>query len=210
MRYIAFFILLLLGSSSFAKESFPKTFTSIVIEVQKEYSPDSFERMIKPLFVTTIASVETANGTFKNADTAKRAKNYTGRHAIGNEKFLCIQHGNEPVNTNLLRMMNVEERDNRGYIIGGLFGGDRHILSFMHEEFNKLVDVAYDNDFLVLEELLLSVLFSKYYDKCVSFKFENWYHDCPGGSDVDRCCYGVPDSVYSFYKIFYKDFLKHE
>ena len=131
-------------------------------------------------------------------------------NAIDNEKFLCIQHGQEPVNTNLLRMMDVEERDNKGYIIGGLFGGDRHILSFMYEEFNKLVDIAYDKDFLVLEELLLSVLFSKYYDKCVSFKFENWYHDCPGGPDVDRCCYGVPDSVYSFYKIFYKDFLKHE
>jgi len=93
MRYIALFILLLLGSSSFAKDTFPKTFTSIVIEVQKEYSPDSFERMIKPLFVTTIASVETANGTFKNADTAKRAKNYTGRHAIGNEKFILTAGG---------------------------------------------------------------------------------------------------------------------
>ena len=93
MRYIAVFILLLLGSSSFAKDTFAKTFTSIVIEVQKEYSPDSFERMIKPLFVTTIASVETANGTFKNADTAKRAKNYTGRHAIGNEKFILTAGG---------------------------------------------------------------------------------------------------------------------
>ena len=93
MRYIAVFILLLLGSSSFAKDTFAKTFTSIVIEVQKEYSPDSFERMIKPLFVTTIASVETANGTFKNADTAKRANNYTGRHAIGNEKFLLTAGG---------------------------------------------------------------------------------------------------------------------
>ncbi len=93
MRYIALVILLLLSSSTFSKENFPRTFNTIVIEVQKEYSPDSFERKINPLFVTTIASVETANGTFKNADTAKRAKNYTGRHAIGNEKFLLTAGG---------------------------------------------------------------------------------------------------------------------
>ena len=93
MRYIALVILLLLSSSTFSKENFPRTFNTIVIEVQKEYSPDSFERKINPLFVTTIASVETANGTFKNADTAKRAKNYTGRHAIGNEKFILTAGG---------------------------------------------------------------------------------------------------------------------
>ena len=93
MRYIALVILLLLSSSTFSKENFPSTFNTIVIEVQKEYSPDSFERKINPLFVTTIASVETANGTFKNADTAKRAKNYTGRHAIGNEKFILTAGG---------------------------------------------------------------------------------------------------------------------
>tara|TARA_R100001594_G_scaffold147458_1_gene200471 strand:+ start:1057 stop:1554 length:498 start_codon:yes stop_codon:yes gene_type:complete len=93
MRYIALLILLLLSSSTFSEESFPSTFNTIVIEVQKEYSPDSFERKINPLFVTTVASVETANGTFKNADTARRAKNYTGRHAIGNEKFLLTAGG---------------------------------------------------------------------------------------------------------------------
>ena len=93
MIYLPLIFFLFVTASTFAKDTFPKTFTSIVIKVQKEYSPDSFERMIKPLFVTTIASVETANGTFKNADTAKRAKNYTGRHAIGNEKFLLTAGG---------------------------------------------------------------------------------------------------------------------
>lgn len=125
-------------------------------------------------------------------------------------KFLCIHHGNEPVNTKLLKMMDVEERDNKGYIIGGLFGGDKNIISFMHEKFNQLVDRAFENQMLVLEEPFLSVLYSTYHDMCKSFKFENWYHDCPGGDGVDRCCYGVDSSVYSFYKIFYKDFLGHE
>ena len=93
MRYLPLIFLLLLTGSTFAQESFAKRFTSIVIEVQQEYSTDSFERKINPLFVTTIASVETADGTFKNADTAKRAKNYTGRHAIGNEEFLLTAGG---------------------------------------------------------------------------------------------------------------------
>ena len=93
MKYLPLIFFLLLTSSTLAQDSFAKTFTSIVIQVQQEYSPDSFERKINPLFVTTIASVETADGTFKNADTAKRAKNYTGRHAIGNEEFLLTAGG---------------------------------------------------------------------------------------------------------------------
>ena len=93
MRYLPLIFLLLLTGSTFAQESFAKRFTSIVIKVQQEYSTDSFERKINPLFVTTIASVETADGTFKNADTAKRAKNYTGRHAIGSEEFLLTAGG---------------------------------------------------------------------------------------------------------------------
>tara|TARA_Y100000593_G_scaffold69438_1_gene127530 strand:- start:1672 stop:2169 length:498 start_codon:yes stop_codon:yes gene_type:complete len=93
MRYLPLIFLLLLTGSTFAQESFAKRFTSIVIKVQQEYSTDSFERKINPLFVTTLASVETADGTFKNADTAKRAKNYTGRHAIGSEEFLLTAGG---------------------------------------------------------------------------------------------------------------------
>ncbi len=93
MKYLPLIFFLLLNSSTLAQDSFAKTFTRIVIQVQQEYSPDSFERKINPLFVTTIASVETADGTFKNADTAKRAKNYTGRHAIGNEEFLLTAGG---------------------------------------------------------------------------------------------------------------------
>jgi len=93
VRYLPLIFFFLLNSSTLAQESFAKRFTSIVIKVQQEYSTDSFERKINPLFVTTIASVETADGTFKNADTAKRAKNYTGRHAIGNEEFLLTAGG---------------------------------------------------------------------------------------------------------------------
>lgn len=74
---------------------------------------------------------------------------------------------------------------------------------------NYMFDLCRDDekDILTLEELLLSTLYSKYSSKCNVMEFENWYHDCPGGPEVDRCCYGVSDDVYSFYKIFYNDFL---
>lgn len=82
-----------ISSILFAEDNFARTFNNTVIKIQKEYPLNSFERKINPLFVTTIASVETADGTFKNADTAKRSKNYTGRHAIGNEEFLLTAGG---------------------------------------------------------------------------------------------------------------------
>ena len=93
MRYLPLIIFLFISSILFAEDNFARTFNNTVIKIQKEYPLNSFERKINPLFVTTIASVETADGTFKNADTAKRSKNYTGRHAIGNEEFLLTAGG---------------------------------------------------------------------------------------------------------------------
>ena len=56
MRYLPLIFLLLLTGSTFAQESFAKRFTSIVIKVQQEYSTDSFERKINPLFVIFLAA----------------------------------------------------------------------------------------------------------------------------------------------------------
>ena len=38
----------------------------------------SFEKMIDPALVATIASIESGYGDFENADTAKSALNYMG------------------------------------------------------------------------------------------------------------------------------------
>jgi hypothetical protein len=133
-----------------------------------------------------------------------------GIHNVCGDKFLCIKHMNEPVNVNILELAGLTDIENLGYVIGGLFGGSPDMISFFNNEFNIIADQAYEKDILTLEELLLSTLYSKYSSKCNVMEFENWYHDCPGGPEVDRCCYGVPDDVYSFYKIFYNKFLGNE
>ena len=68
-----------------AADNFPKFFYDKVVEIQSTYPEESFERMVDPSLVTTIASLESDYGDFKNAPTAKKAKNYMGRHA-GNLK----------------------------------------------------------------------------------------------------------------------------
>jgi len=64
-----------------AADNFPKLFYNKVIEVQSTYPKGSFERMVDPSLVTTIASLESDYGDFKNAPTAKKANNYMGKHA---------------------------------------------------------------------------------------------------------------------------------
>ena len=80
-----------------AADNFPKLFYDKVVEVQSTYPEGSFERMIDPSLVTTIASLESDYGDFKNAPTAKKAKNYMGRHAgnLKTEKYIMSQ-GNPP------------------------------------------------------------------------------------------------------------------
>ena len=68
-----------------AADNFPKFFYDKVVEIQSTYPEESFERMVDPSLVTTIASLESDYCDFKNAPTAKKAKNYMGRHA-GNLK----------------------------------------------------------------------------------------------------------------------------
>jgi len=122
-------------------------------------------------------------------------------------RFTCIQHTNEPINYQILALADLKDIESLGYIIGGLFRGYPDVISFIHTQFNLLADKVYEHNILTLEELLLSTLYSKYPDMCYVFKFENWYHDCPGGPEIDRCCYDVSSDTKSFYKIFYNDFL---
>ena len=64
-----------------AADNFPKFFYDKVVEVQNTYPDGSFEKIVDPSLVTTIASLESDYGDFKNAPTAKKANNYMGRHA---------------------------------------------------------------------------------------------------------------------------------
>ena len=85
MKKILLIIFLLLHFNVMAADNFPKFFYNKVVEVQNTYPEGSFEKMVNPSLVTTIASLESDYGDFKNAPTAKKAKNYMGRHA-GNLK----------------------------------------------------------------------------------------------------------------------------
>ena len=85
MKRILLIIFLLLHFNVMAADNFPKFFYDKVVEIQSTYPEESFERMVDPSLVTTIASLESDYGDFKNAPTAKKAKNYMGRHA-GNLK----------------------------------------------------------------------------------------------------------------------------
>ena len=85
MKRILLIIFLLIHFNVMAADNFPKFFYDKVVEIQSTYPEESFERMVDPSLVTTIASLESDYGDFKNAPTAKKAKNYMGRHA-GNLK----------------------------------------------------------------------------------------------------------------------------
>jgi len=81
MKKILILIFLLISLNVMAADNFPKFFYDKVVEVQSTYPEGSFERMIDPSLVTTIASLESDYGDFANAPTAKKANNYMGRHA---------------------------------------------------------------------------------------------------------------------------------
>ena len=97
MKYILLIIFLLIHLSAMAADNFPKFFYNKVVEVQNTYPEGSFERMVDPSLVTTIASLESDYGDFKNAPTAKKANNYMGKHAgnLKTENYI-MSKGNPP------------------------------------------------------------------------------------------------------------------
>jgi uncharacterized FlgJ-related protein len=70
-----------------------KDFMKIVDEVKLEYPEGSLERKIPTSFITTVAAVETGNFNFKNADTAKKANNFFGIHATGDQNYMQTSGG---------------------------------------------------------------------------------------------------------------------
>ena len=70
-----------------------KDFIKAVEEVRQEYPEDSIERKIPASFITTVAATETGNFNFEGAPTAKKANNFFGIHATGNQNYMETSGG---------------------------------------------------------------------------------------------------------------------
>ena len=70
-----------------------KDFMKAVEEVRQEYPEDSIERKIPASFITTVAATETGNFNFEGAPTAKKANNFFGIHATGNQNYMETSGG---------------------------------------------------------------------------------------------------------------------
>ena len=86
------------------------------------------------------------------------------------DKFFCIIHENEPIQYQAYSLF-PDSKPHSGYIIGGLFGGTIDIIGFIFEKFNHVMQVVYENNMLLLEEPILSIVYSNNVDKCKTLSF---------------------------------------
>ena len=70
-----------------------KDFIKAVEEVRQEYPEDAVERKIPSSFIATVAATETGNFNFEGAPTAKKANNFFGIHATGNQNYIETSGG---------------------------------------------------------------------------------------------------------------------
>ena len=68
-----------------------RDFLQKIRNVKSQYSQESFEANVPDDFILTIATAETGNFNFEGANTAKRANNFFGIQAIGDESFILSQ-----------------------------------------------------------------------------------------------------------------------
>ncbi len=85
--------ILLTINISMAEISQTKDFIKSIEEVRQEYPEESIERKIPASFVATIAATETGNFQFEGAPTAKKANNFFGIHATGDQNFAQTSGG---------------------------------------------------------------------------------------------------------------------
>ena len=90
-----------------------RDFLKKIREVKSQYSPDSFEANVPDDFILTIATAETGNFNFEGADTAKRANNFFGIQAVGNESFILSQDPNKKAK---VRAFNNAEDSIKGFL----------------------------------------------------------------------------------------------
>ncbi len=70
-----------------------KDFIKAVEEVRQEYPEDAVERKIPSSFIATVAATETGNFNFEGAPTAKKANNFFGIHATGDQNYIETSGG---------------------------------------------------------------------------------------------------------------------
>ncbi len=70
-----------------------KDFIKAVEEVRQEYPEDALERKIPSSFIATVAATETGNFNFEGAPTAKKANNFFGIHATGDQNYIETSGG---------------------------------------------------------------------------------------------------------------------
>ena len=68
-----------------------RDFLKKIRNVQSQYNPNSFEANLDEDFIMTVATTETGNFDFKDADTNRRANNFFGIQAQGNQNFILSQ-----------------------------------------------------------------------------------------------------------------------
>lgn len=117
------------------------------------------------------------------------------------DKFFCMVNTSYAAPAELVKLFNAIP-DSNSYVVGGLFGGNKDLINYLNEKYEQLIDTVYENDILILEEPVLSILYIQYSELFKKFEFETWYHDCPGGPGIDRCCYDNTPNIRNFYKIF--------
>jgi uncharacterized FlgJ-related protein len=90
-----------------------RDFLKKIRNVQSQYNPDSFEAKLDEDFIMTIATTETGNFNFEGADTAKRANNFFGIQAIGDQSFILSQ---DPDKKAKVRAFNNAEDSIKGFL----------------------------------------------------------------------------------------------
>lgn len=84
----------------------------------------------------------------------------------------------------------------RFHIIGGMFGGDKNLISDFSKKYNEVLDQMVGFGLLEREEQLLTLLFNKYEDLFHMIEFTTWHHE-----ESDMSKYNKENEIY-FYKIF--------
>ena len=90
-----------------------RDFLKKIRNVQSQYDPNSFEANLDEDFIMTIATTETGNFDFKDADTNRRANNFFGIQAQGNQNFILSQ---DPDNKAKVRVFDNAEDSIKGFL----------------------------------------------------------------------------------------------
>jgi len=98
----------------------------------------------------------------------------------------------------ILDKPNISKNLKISHIIGGLFGGTPDKLKELSIKFNDVLLSILKEGYLTLEEEVLSIVYSDYFQTNTHLNFTHWGHDIP----EERNYLEVPPGSNSFYKLF--------